>query len=154
MQPSTSGLLELFQFRGFNTVTARASESRNLIKSFNAFQEPENVCCSRNKTFDCETILNANVTFFHIKSTLLSTKKHRDEILTSESLVKLREVGENGQSIGHHAGRHVFGVQECRNSKMLLGRSKSQLVVSVYIVLVQAVEVAVTKKQPKFFIFR
>lgn len=65
--------------------------------------------------------------------------------LTTESLVELREVGENGQSIGHRAGRHVLGVEERRDAEMLLGRSESQLVVPVHIVLVQAVEVAVTK---------
>lgn len=76
--------------------------------------------------------------------------------LTSKSLVKLREVGENGQSIGHRTGRHVLGVQERRDSEMLLGRSKSQLIVSVHIVLVQAVEVAVTKSEvgrPEFLSF-
>lgn len=76
--------------------------------------------------------------------------------LTSESLIKLREVGEDGQSIGHRAGRHVLGVQKRGDSEMLLGCSESQLVVSVHIVLVQAVEVAVTKSEverPEFLSF-
>lgn len=71
-----------------------------------------------------------------IKPSPLLAQKYRETGLTSESLVELREVGENGQSIGHRAGRHVLGVQERRDAEMLLGRSESQLVVSVHIVLV------------------
>lgn len=85
--------------------------------------------------------------FFLIKPTRFRDKEISRARLTSESLVKLREVGENGQSIGHRAGRHVLGVQERRDPEMLLGRPESQLVVPVHIVLVQAVEVAATKSE-------
>lgn len=139
---------ELFQFRGFNTAMRRANESRNLIKSSNAFRESEreNVYSSCSKT--PEMILEANIILSLIKALILSARFRQRNIvtgLTSEGLIELREVGENGQSIGHRARRHVLGIQERRDPEMLLGRSESQLVVPVHIVLVQAVEVAVTK---------
>lgn len=79
----------------------------------------------------------------------IQERKRERESLTSESLVKLREVGENGQSIGHGAGRHVLGVQERGDPEVLLGRPESQLVVPVHIVLVQTVEVAATKQKKR-----
>lgn len=61
--------------------------------------------------------------------------------LTSESLVKLREIRENRQSIGHRARGHVLRVQQGGYPEVLFGRPESQLVVSMHIVLVETVEV-------------
>lgn len=63
-------------------------------------------------------------------------------ILTTEDLVELRQVGEDGEPVRYRAGSHVLGVEESWNPEMLLGCPEGQLVVPVNVVLVQASEIA------------
>lgn len=59
----------------------------------------------------------------------------------SKALVILRQVGEDGEPVGHLVGQHIGRIEQGGDAQALLGYSEGELVVLVYVVLVQLVKV-------------
>ena len=65
-----------------------------------------------------------------------------------ERLVELREVCEDGKTIGDREFHHVFGLEQRGYAEMVLGGTKSELVVVEYVILGALGALSATKSEP------